>query len=156
MNKIQELRGWWQTNAVLSGDAENDLRGTYSYRYKVRNRTLWQKPRWGNFDELWYPIVSVTEDYTVIGFNYTAKDMASFFLQRESFREFRAPNLKWVEIGRGIGNKSTRNQEGAVPLSALDVMFNPTRDMLVADADMQSEKTDIFCPLQLVERCYNT
>ena len=155
MNKLQELRdmGRWQINVVLDGQYASK---TYSCHYKVRNRTLWMKPRWGNFDDMWYPIVSVTEDYTVIGFNYTAKDMASFILQRGWFTEMRAPFLKWVEIGRGIGNKSTRSQERAVPLYALDLMFNPTQDMLVADTDMQSEKTDIFCPLQLVERCYNT
>jgi len=155
MNKLQELRdmGRWQINVILNGQYDNK---TYSCRYKVRNRTLWMKPRWGNFDDVWYPIVSITEDYTVIGFNYTAKDMASFILQRDWFTKMKAPFLKWVEIGRGIGNKSTRSQERDTPLGALDLMFNPTSDMLVADADMQSEKADIFCPLQLVERCYIT
>ena len=80
----------------------------------------------------WLPVLTKDgEDW--VGYNYSAKDMATYLLRNPDQFEWRYTELKWVELGRTIGCQGTsrfwrwtRNINNIITK-----MINPTLDMLL-------------------------
>ena len=80
----------------------------------------------------WLPILTKDgEDW--VGYNYSAKDMATYILRHPDQLNWRYEKLKWVELGRGIGcqgtNRFWRWTMHFRPF--ITKMINPTLDMLL-------------------------
>tara|TARA_Y100000034_G_scaffold125602_1_gene175551 strand:- start:427 stop:822 length:396 start_codon:yes stop_codon:yes gene_type:complete len=107
-----------------------------SSSYRIRDNTLYRRNHWvyvkGSRIKAWAPVLKVDgEDW--IGYNYSAKDFATHLLQNEGMFAFRYVNLRWVEIGRGIGGRGTSSEWNFTRNNSeiLTKMINPTLDMLL-------------------------
>ena len=111
--------------------------------YKVVDDTLYYRYSWGSWkgmntwQDYWYPVLTKKGKHW-IGYNYSPKPcFATYLLQRPNHEKWRYENLKWVELGRGIGGKGLRRLwEGQwQERSIWTKMINPTVDMLIKPTD---------------------
>ena len=124
----------------------NTTGGTGRIDIKVKGDSLYRKIYWchlkgGKRIRGWLPILTYDgKDW--IGYNYSARDMASELMVKEYMFRHYYHNLKWVEIGRGIGCKGTARfwrWTGAFQ-SFITKMINPTEDMLLPDDTVFDEE----------------
>tara|TARA_R110000823_G_scaffold206825_6_gene337533 strand:+ start:1659 stop:2066 length:408 start_codon:yes stop_codon:yes gene_type:complete len=124
--KIQELHDHQQ---YILGSKSSPYRG-----YQVNGNTLYWRVGWVFYKDKrvrgWLPILTKDND-DWIGYNYSTKDLATYFLSHS--QSYRYPNLKWIEIGRGIGNRYTTTLWRQTQSTRLEwtKMINPTLDMLL-------------------------
>tara|TARA_R110000824_G_scaffold129473_3_gene290738 strand:+ start:1102 stop:1509 length:408 start_codon:yes stop_codon:yes gene_type:complete len=89
----------------------------------------------------WLPILTKDgEDW--VGYNYSAKDMATYILRNPSQLSWRYLKLKWVELGRTIGCQGTsrfwRWTRNFSPF--ITKMINPTLDMVLPEDTVFDEE----------------
>jgi hypothetical protein len=112
--------------------------------YKVVKDTLYYRYKWGswkgntrNYQDYWYPVLTKKgKDW--IGYNYSAKPcFATYLLHRPNHENWRYQKLKWVELGRGIGNRGLSSLWNGQwrERSIWTKMINPTVDMLIKPTD---------------------
>jgi|TARA_R110001583_G_scaffold8195_3_gene39572 hypothetical protein len=103
---------------------------------QVKNNTLYRRSSWtyykGKRIRGWLPVFT-KDNKDWIGYNYSGKDYASYLLRHPHYHDTWHPKLKWVEIGRGIGNRDTSSEWRYTMLNhkVITKMINPTLDMLL-------------------------
>ena len=111
--------------------------------YKVVNDTLYYRYSWGSWkgvntwQDYWYPVLTKKGKHW-IGYNYSPKPcFATYLLKMPNHENWRYQNLKWVELGRGIGGKGLRRLwEGQWQEHPIwTKVINPTVDMLIKPTD---------------------
>ena len=82
----------------------------------------------------WLPILKLEEGQWV-GYNYSGKDFASYLLNNQWQRSHYWSELKYVQIGRGIGCKGTKRLWSwqCSFKRFMTKMINPTMDMLLPE-----------------------
>jgi len=105
--------------------------------FKVVGNTLYHRAKWvrikglRGYKEGWYPILTKDgEDW--LGYNYSSKPcLATQFLHTDM--SWRYKNLKWIELGRGIGGRGTTRLWDMQwrERSVITKMINPTMDMIL-------------------------
>ena len=113
--------------------------------YKFKGDTIYARARYCYIKNKrirgWLPILTYDgKDW--VGYNYSAKDFATYLLRNPDQFRWRYEKLKWVEIGRGIGCQGTsrfwswtRNFS-----SFITKMINPTSDMLLPEDTVFDEE----------------
>lgn len=102
----------------------------------VKDQTLYRKCRWTYVKNKriwgWLPVLK-KEGSDWIGYNYSAKDMATHLLNNEDLFKWRWQSLKWAEIGRSIGGRGTTYEWNTIKANSniITKMINPTLDMLL-------------------------
>jgi len=104
--------------------------------YRVKDSTLYRKCNWtyvNNKRISGYLPVLKKDGSEWVGYNYSARDMATAFLHNDSMFSRCYHSLKWVEIGRGIGGRGTSYEWQITRINAriITKMINPTIDMLL-------------------------